>query len=78
MGVAAFVVHGGDPLGDKELALLYFVCFPAAAALGAGGLEHRRLEAPRSGTAVQGLNPALSAEKRYDFQSCLALTFIVH
>ena len=36
MGVAAFVVHGGDPLGDKELALLYFVCFSAAAALGAG------------------------------------------
>ena len=25
MGVAAFVVHGEDPLGDKELALLYLV-----------------------------------------------------
>ena len=29
MGVAAFVVHGSDPLGDKELALLYLVCFAA-------------------------------------------------
>ena len=36
MGVAAFVVHGEDPLGDKELALLYLVCFAAVAFLGAG------------------------------------------
>ena len=36
MGVAAFVVHGNDPLGDKELALLYLVCFAAVGALGAG------------------------------------------
>ena len=36
MGVAAFVVHGSDPLGDKELALLYLVCFAAVAALGGG------------------------------------------
>ena len=36
MGVAAFVVHGSDPLGDKELALLYLVCFAAVGALGAG------------------------------------------
>ena len=36
MGVAAFVVHGGDPIGDKELALLYLVCFAAVAALGGG------------------------------------------
>lgn len=36
MGVAAFLVHGGDPLGDKELALLYLVCFSAVACLGAG------------------------------------------
>ena len=36
MGVAAFVVHGSDPLGDKELALLYMVCFAAVAALGGG------------------------------------------
>ncbi|WP_026755458.1 DoxX family protein [Sediminibacter sp. Hel_I_10] len=27
MGVAAFVVHGADPLGKKELALLYFFAF---------------------------------------------------
>ena len=36
MGVAAFVVHGDDPLGDKELALLYLVCFAAVALLGPG------------------------------------------
>ena len=36
MGVAAFVVHGSDPLGDKELALLYLVCFAAVALLGPG------------------------------------------
>ena len=36
MGVAAFVVHGGDPLGDKELALLYLVCFAVVALLGPG------------------------------------------
>lgn len=36
MGVAAFVVHGGDPLGDKELALLYLICFAAVALLGPG------------------------------------------
>ena len=42
MGVAAFVVHGGDPFGDKELALLHLVCFAAVAALGGGGLEFGR------------------------------------
>jgi len=36
MGVAAFVVHAGDPLGDKELAIMYCVSFVAVAALGAG------------------------------------------
>lgn len=36
MGVAAFVVHGSDPIGDKELALLYLVCFAAVGALGGG------------------------------------------
>lgn len=36
MGIAAFVVHGGDPLGDKELALLYLLAFAATALLGAG------------------------------------------
>ena len=36
MGVAAFVVHGSDPLGDKELALLYLTCFAAVALLGPG------------------------------------------
>jgi putative oxidoreductase len=27
MGVAAFIVHGADPLGEKELALMYFLSF---------------------------------------------------
>ena len=36
MGVAAFVVHGSDPLGDKELALLYLICFTAVALVGPG------------------------------------------
>ena len=27
MAVAAFIVHGGDPLRKKELALLYFIAF---------------------------------------------------
>ena len=27
MGVAAFIVHGADPLGEKELALFYFLSF---------------------------------------------------
>jgi putative oxidoreductase len=27
MGVAAFVVHAGDPFGDKETAMLYFFSF---------------------------------------------------
>lgn len=36
MAVAAFVVHGGDPFGKRELALLYLSCYVAVAALGAG------------------------------------------
>jgi putative oxidoreductase len=27
MGIAAFVVHGADPFGEKELALFYFLSF---------------------------------------------------
>ncbi|RZN78351.1 MAG: DoxX family protein [Winogradskyella sp.] len=27
MGVAAFIVHGSDPLARKEMALLYFIAF---------------------------------------------------
>jgi len=27
MGIAAFIVHGADPLGEKELALMYFLSF---------------------------------------------------
>jgi uncharacterized membrane protein YphA (DoxX/SURF4 family) len=36
MGVAAFMIHGGDPLGKKELALLYFSAYFAIATLGPG------------------------------------------
>lgn len=36
MGVAAFYVHSGDPLGDREAALMYFIGFLAIALLGAG------------------------------------------
>lgn len=36
MAVAAFIVHGADPLGTKEMALLYLFAFVAIALLGAG------------------------------------------
>ncbi|MEM9362196.1 MAG: DoxX family protein [Bacteroidota bacterium] len=36
MAVAAFVVHGSDPLGKKELALLYLICFVVIYLLGPG------------------------------------------
>ncbi len=36
MGVAAFIVHGADPLGTKEMVLLYLFAFVAIALLGAG------------------------------------------
>lgn len=36
MGVAAFYVHSGDPLGDREAALMYFIGFLAIALLGTG------------------------------------------
>ena len=36
MGVAAFYVHAGDPLGDREAALMYFIGFLAITLLGAG------------------------------------------
>ena len=36
MAVAAFVVHGADPLGTKEMALLYLFAFISIALLGAG------------------------------------------
>ncbi len=36
MGVAAFYVHAGDPLGDREAALMYFIGFLAIALMGAG------------------------------------------
>ncbi|XLS30963.1 DoxX family protein [Flavobacteriaceae bacterium M23B6Z8] len=36
MAVAAFIIHGSDPLAKKELALLYLVGFAAIGLLGAG------------------------------------------
>ena len=36
LGVAAFVQHAGDPFGDRELALVYFVIGLAFAFMGAG------------------------------------------
>ncbi|WP_340198514.1 DoxX family protein [Ascidiimonas sp. W6] len=47
MAVAAFIVHGSDPLAKKELALLYLIGFLAIAFLGGGkhsidGMMNRR------------------------------------
>lgn len=36
MFVAAFIVHGSDPFGTKEMALLYLVAFITIALLGPG------------------------------------------
>ncbi|MEZ4857994.1 MAG: DoxX family protein [Flavobacteriaceae bacterium] len=36
MAVAAFLVHGADPIGKKELALFYLIAFTAIALMGAG------------------------------------------
>jgi putative oxidoreductase len=36
MAVAAFIVHGTDPLAAKEMSLLYLFAFVAIALLGAG------------------------------------------
>lgn len=39
MAVAAFIVHGADPLAKKELALLYLFSFIAIAFMGAGSIS---------------------------------------
>jgi putative oxidoreductase len=39
MAVAAFVIHGGDPLAKKEMALLYLIGFTAIALMGAGSIS---------------------------------------
>ena len=39
MAVAAFVVHGHDPIGKKELALLYMFGFIVVALMGPGSLS---------------------------------------
>ncbi len=42
MVIAAFVVHGSDPLGTKELALLYLFGFVTIALLGSGRFSLNR------------------------------------
>ena len=39
MAVAAFMVHGGDPIAQKEKALLYLFGFAAIALMGAGSIS---------------------------------------
>ncbi len=39
MGVAVLIVHAGDPLGDKELALLYLIGFVAIFCTGPGRIS---------------------------------------
>lgn len=39
MAIAAFVVHGGDSIAKKELALLYLIGFVAIALMGAGSIS---------------------------------------
>jgi putative oxidoreductase len=36
MLVAAFIVHGSDPFGDKEMALIYLIIYASIFALGPG------------------------------------------
>ncbi|WP_297794917.1 DoxX family protein [uncultured Eudoraea sp.] len=36
MAVAAFIVHGGDPFGKKELALIYLMCYVVIMFMGPG------------------------------------------
>ena len=36
MLVAAFIVHGSDPFGEKEMALIYLIIYSAIYALGPG------------------------------------------
>ncbi len=43
MAVAAFIVHGADPLGDKEMALLYLVAYVALLLMGPGRLSVSQL-----------------------------------
>lgn len=43
MLVAAFIVHGADPLGDKEMALLYLAAYVSLILLGPGRLSVSQL-----------------------------------
>lgn len=44
MGVAAFIVHAGDPLSDQEASMMYFFCFAAVFFAGPGrfSIDHWR------------------------------------
>jgi putative oxidoreductase len=42
MAVAGFWVHAADPIGDKELSLLYFAAYAAIALMGSGKYSLRR------------------------------------
>lgn len=39
MVVACFVIHAGDPLGDREMSALYLAGYTAIALMGAGGIS---------------------------------------
>jgi putative oxidoreductase len=39
MGVAAFMVHAGDPVGDREGSLMYLICYLAILMLGPGAFS---------------------------------------
>lgn len=43
MAVAAFIVHGNDPFGDKELALMYMVSYATLFFTGGGKFSLDRL-----------------------------------
>lgn len=43
MAVAAFIQHGDDPFGKKELALVYLVAYALIFAMGSGGISVDRL-----------------------------------
>lgn len=47
MLVAAFIAHGGDPFGDKEMALLYLTGYLGLFLLGPGDWTVQRLVAPK-------------------------------
>ena len=43
MAVAAFLVHAGDPMDEKEMALIYLGCYLAIALIGPGSYSVDKL-----------------------------------